>query len=332
MDRFRGPGDLVGGHFRDSMKLTDIAGCVGGSLLFLLASMVIPFIGPFFSLLIPLPFLFYSTRLGLFQGMKLAVLAVLAICLVAELAGLRQMILLGVEFSLFGLFLSELFRKNLPIGRVMVFATGFMLALGAICLLVIALSKGMGPLEMIRSYMREHLRASLEIYREMGVPREKTLELESFGKAFTGTILRIYPSLVIIGTGFTAWLNVVIARPLFRAGRLPYPENLVMDRWQAPEPLVWVLIGSGFALFLPSGGITLLALNALIVLMTVYLFQGMSILLFFLNKFHAPRWARFGIYALVMIQQLFLVVLALSGLFDQWIDFRKIHRKDAAGG
>jgi hypothetical protein len=36
---------------------------------------------------------------------------------------------------------------------------------------------------------------------------------------------------------------------------------------------------------------------------------------------------RIGIYFLIIIQQLFLAVLALAGLFDQWIDFRKIHRR-----
>ena len=35
---------------------------------------------------------------------------------------------------------------------------------------------------------------------------------------------------------------------------------------------------------------------------------------------------RMGIYFLIIIQQLFLAVVALAGLFDQWVDFRKIHR------
>ncbi|MBW1869925.1 MAG: hypothetical protein JRI73_11740, partial [Deltaproteobacteria bacterium] len=57
------------------MKTTDLLGCVGGAASLLLASTLIPFVGPFFSLLTPLPFLYYSTRLGLFEGIKLAAIA-----------------------------------------------------------------------------------------------------------------------------------------------------------------------------------------------------------------------------------------------------------------
>jgi len=71
----------------------------------------------------------------------------------------------------------------------------------------------------------------------------------------------------------------------------------------------------------------LLAINALIVLMVIYFFHGLSIVLFFLNKYNVPSWARFGIYFFIVVQQLFFVVLVFGGLFDQWVDFRKMRRK-----
>jgi len=69
------------------------------------------------------------------------------------------------------------------------------------------------------------------------------------------------------------------------------------------------------------------AINVLIVAMAVYLFQGLSILFFFLNKYHVPTWMRVGIYFLIAVQQVFFALMALVGLFDQWIDFRKIHKR-----
>jgi len=35
---------------------------------------------------------------------------------------------------------------------------------------------------------------------------------------------------------------------------------------------------------------------------------------------------RAGIYALALLQQLFLALFALAGIFDQWADFRKIRK------
>jgi uncharacterized protein YybS (DUF2232 family) len=309
------------------MKISDVLGCVGWGAFILISSVWIPFIGPFLSLLTPLPFLYYSAKLGTYQGIKLTFLATLTIGLFAKLTGYPQIILFCVEFSLLGLLLSELFRRRFDLGQTVFLATVFMLLLSLGFLFFLALSKNMGPLEMALNYLQSQLKVTIGSYEEMGIPKENAIELEAYTKAFIATILKIYPSLIIIGTGFAVWLNVVIAKPLFRVGNLKYPAFTPADRWQAPDNMVWGVIVAGFALFLSSGSIKLLAINALIIIMTIYLFHGLSIVLFFLNRHRVATWMRIGIYVLIIIQQLFFVVLALVGLFDQWIDFRKIHRR-----
>ena len=132
---------------------------------------------------------------------------------------------------------------------------------------------------------------------------------------------------MIVSTGFVVWINIVISRPLFRVLNLKYPEFDPMDRWHAPDLMVWGVIASGFTLFLSIPGVKLVAINGLIVMLAIYVFHGLAILLFFLNKYRVPSWLRFGIYFLIFFQQIFLIVLALAGLFDQWVDFRKLHRK-----
>ena len=311
------------------MKMTDVLGCVGGAAFLLLASVWIPFIGPFFSLLTPLPFLCYTTSLGLREGIKLTAVAVFTIGLLANLMGQPQVVIFVIEFSIIGIGLSELFRRELTLGRTVLLATVFMLLLGLGLLFFIGLSKNMGPIEMILAYMAEQLNGTIRAYKDMNVegPGTDVKALEAYAKAFMLIISRIYPSLMIIGTGFALWLNIVIAKPLFKVWHLKYPPFEPMDRWQSPEYLVWGVIVSGFALFLSSGSIEFLAINALIVILAIYLFHGLSIVLFFLNKYKVPTWIRIGAYILIMIQQLFFVVLILAGLFDQWADFRKIHRR-----
>jgi len=309
------------------MKMIDILGCVIWAAFFLLALSWIPFIGPILSLLTPLPFLYYSTKLGLYQGIKLAALTILTISLAAKLAGYPQIIIFSVEFGLFGIACSELFKKKLSIGQMISLATIFLLLLGLISLFFIGLYKNAGPLEMLLDYLKDNIKVTIKAYEEMGIPKESAAELEVYGKAFVDTISKIYPSLMVIGSGFAAWLNVIISRPLFRRGKLEYPDFIPMDRWQAPDVLIWVVIVSGFALFLPSQGIKFVAINALIVMLAIYFFHGLSIILYFLNKYHIPLWARIGIYFLITIQQLFLAGLIFAGLFDQWVDFRKIHRR-----
>jgi uncharacterized protein YybS (DUF2232 family) len=109
--------------------------------------------------------------------------------------------------------------------------------------------------------------------------------------------------------------------------KMAYPPYGALDRWRSPELMVWGVIAAGFSLFLPFPRIRLLATNALIVMMAVYVFHGLSILVFYLNKYRVPPWIRFGVYFLIVFQQIFVIGLALAGLFDQWIDFRRIHSR-----
>ena len=100
-----------------------------------------------------------------------------------------------------------------------------------------------------------------------------------------------------------------------------------MDRWSSPEKMVWGLIISGFAFFLPVAGVKLFAINIFIIILVIYVFHGLSILLFFFNKYSLPPWIRAGTYILIILQQFLLIGLCLGGLFDQWLDIRKIHHK-----
>jgi len=292
--------------------------------LLLLASTWIPLFGPFFSVLVPLPFLYYATKGGLSHGVKAVIVTVLIVGLIGNLSGHPQVIFLSLEFGLLGLIISEIYKRKFSIGRTIFWGTSLMLVLGFFMLTLIGLAHGIGPFELVSSYLKNSLRETFHLYEGKEVDQEKILQLQAYLKVLTDVMLKIYPALMIIGTGLIVWFNVVVSRPLFRLRNLPYPEFNPMDRWRAPELMVWGLIAAGFSLFLPVGGIRLVAVNALMVMLAIYAFHGFSIVLFFLNKYRVPPWIRFGVCLLIVFQQIFIVGLSLAGIFDQWIDFRKI--------
>ena len=305
-------------------------GCVVSAILLLLIPAWIPFVGLFLSLLTPLPFLYYMTKLGFPQGLKVVAITLIIVSLIAKLAGYVQIIFLCLEFGLLGLIISEIYRRKFSFGLTIFWGTCFMLLLGAIFMFAIALSKEMGPLEFILKYFQSNLGEAISAYESKGLDQEKIIALQEYGKVVTNVISTVYPALVVVGTGFVVWANVVVSKPLFRMGNLNYPEFEPTDQWHAPEHMIWGVIASGFALFLPIAIIKLVAINALIVMAVIYVFHGLSIALFYLNKYHIPRWMRIGVYILLILQQIFWVGMALVGLFDQWIDFRKIHKKKQA--
>ena len=306
-----------------------MVGCVGAATMLLLASALIPLIGPFFSLLIPLPFLYYSSKLGLNEGVKLVCISILVTALLATVMRYSELIFLCLEFSLLGLIIGELYRKKWNIGYSILVATASVLLIGFVILAVAGLRKNMGPMEMVYAYMQESLQQSVAVYRNMGAGPERAKEFRVYLDIVADAISKVYPSMLIIGTGFVVWFNIIVSRPLFRMKNIAYPPYGALDRWRSPDLMVWGVIAAGFSLFLSLPKIKFLAMNVLIVMMAIYVFHGLSILMFYLNKYRVPPWIRLGVYFLILFQQIFVIGLAMAGLFDQWIDFRRIHYRKA---
>ena len=309
------------------MKITDLMGCTVSVILLLLASAWIPYIGPFFSLLIPLPFLFYASKLGFNKGAQACAFSLIIIGLIAGLAGHSYIILLCLEFGILGFVISEIFRRKLSFGVTIFWGTFCMLVVGAVFLFMVGLTKGTGPMELVLGYFKANLENTARLYKEMELDPESLAQVEQLLRVLSELITKAFPALIIIGTGLVVWINVVISKPVFRLGQISYPEFGRLDHWHAPEVMVWGVIAAGFSLFLPASIIKLAAINILIVLTLIYVFHGLSIVLFILNRFRVPGWARIIIYFIMLVQQVFLFVLALAGLFDQWVDFRKIGRR-----
>lgn len=293
----------------------------------LLASIYIPIAGGLFSLLTPLPIIYYSTKLGTERGVKLVGMIILVAGVIAALTRYFSLLFLCIEFSLLGLILSELFRRKMSLGYTVLLGTGFTLLIGFVVLAVAGLSKNRTPLEMILTYLQASLSENLDLYRGMEMNEEVALNAREYLRFLVDAIMKVYPALTVIGTGFVVWINVIISKPLLRIRNLPHPDFGSMDRWGAPEAMVWGLIGSGFSLFLPWPSLRSVALNAVMIFLVIYFFHGLSIVVFYLNKYRVPSWVRIGVYALILFQQIFALVLALAGLFDQWIDLRRIRPK-----
>jgi uncharacterized protein YybS (DUF2232 family) len=309
------------------MKAHHVLGCVGTAMGLLLASVWIPIAGPFFSLLTPLPFLYYSAKLGVSQAVKLTCVSILVTGLIAAISRQSQLIFLCFEFSVLGLILSEIFRRKMTIGTSVLLGTCLLLLMGLLVLAVAGLRKNLGPLEMVYAYLLESLEETARIYTQVGADPEKAGAFQEYLKALKEVVALIYPSLMIVGSAFVVWLNVIMSRPLFIKRNLEYPDFGALDRWQSPELMVWGLIAAGFSLFLSFSPLRLVAVNALVIMLAIYFFHGLSVLLFYLNKYRVPPWMRFGVYALILLQQILVIGVTMAGLFDQWIDLRRIHQK-----
>ena len=66
----------------------------------------------------------------------------------------------------------------------------------------------------------------------------------------------------------------------------------------------------------PEHSVKLFGINGLLILMTIYFFQGIAIISFYFEKKHFPRLLRIVLYSLIALQQIvLLIVVGLGNYF-----------------
>jgi uncharacterized protein YybS (DUF2232 family) len=95
-------------------------------------------------------------------------------------------------------------------------------------------------------------------------------------------------------------------------------------RWELPELLVWVFIGSGVLFLTGVPWLRVIGLNGLVVLLGLYFLQGLSIAAFLFRRFQLPRFLATLSVILLVFQPFFTLLVAGLGLFDVWFAFRRL--------
>jgi uncharacterized protein YybS (DUF2232 family) len=158
----------------------------------------------------------------------------------------------------------------------------------------------------------------------MGVAEEQVRFLADSLETLQRVLVGATPALAASALLVTIWICTLMAPFFFRWIGLAAPDRGELDHWKAPEVLVWAAIGGGVLLLLPGFTVNMVGLNALLVLMTVYFFQGIAIVAFYFRKKRVPRAARILLYSLIFIQQLLMLAVVAAGFFDTWVNFRRI--------
>lgn len=303
---------------------------IGISVTTLIASATVSLslLGPVLSLFIPLPILFYRLKLGRRSG--LLILAVVSL-IVASLTGRGA---LGTaaylfEVGLVGLVLPELFEMKLTVEKTVGVAAGVVLATGAVMLGLYSAVSATSPWVLAADYLEKSAKFAVAMYAQMEPSEQEIGALAASMKGIVHLVLRVAPALLIVGALFLVWSNLLLARPLLRNNRLLYPDFGPLAEWRAPEPLVWAAIGSGCLLLVGQQSLKIIGANALIVLMMIYFFQGIAIVSFYFKKKQFPKLWRGVLYAMIAMQQLFLLIVIALGFFDMWVDFRRTRKVES---
>jgi uncharacterized protein YybS (DUF2232 family) len=300
----------------------DIATGVMAVLAIFSLSVFLPVIGFIFSLFIPLPIVFYRAKLGRPQGMAIPLVAIVLMALV--FGGFSIDLLFFAGLMLLGFVMGEMFEKPLSIEMTIGATSAIVAGTGVIGVLLYSVASHTGIIALVSTYVATNLELSLKLYEGLGIPQESIDAIAKASDRIQYVLVRIMPSILAASTLFVAWINLIVVKALMLRRGLTFPDFGRLNHWRAPDPLIWGVIACGVVMLTPATGIRLLGINGLLVLLTVYFMQGIAILSFYFEKKGLPRFVRVVLYTMIAFQQLFLLVVIGIGLFDMWVNFRKI--------
>ena len=285
-----------------------------------------PVIGFVFCLLAPLPIALFTWRMGRVPGITMLLLSIGLLAAVFKIGGFVESLPFFLVLGSAGILIPEVLRRVQGIEAAVGLSVVAYLALIGAALLGYSLAVDRSVADIVRSYVDESVRYSLALYEEIGLPREQIEQLKESAPEVAAWVVHHGPALLVTGVTFFVWLNVLGLR-LLSQGRDPaFPDFGDLACWKMPDWVVWFVIAAGAAMIVPEEATQVAGLNVLIVALFLYLLQGLSIVQFFFRQKNIPRYLRALFYALIVLYQYLLVFVSAVGLFDIWVDFRKMNR------
>lgn len=180
-----------------------------------------------------------------------------------------------------------------------------------------------GNVAAVVAAAREHLTKSVDLalsmYASVGAP-ENTLALLAAERDTVVTgLLEILPALMVLTVALAVMANLLLLRRW--TGVAP---TVNLQLWRTPDALIWVLIATGFGMFLPAPLLVLLAKNLFAIVLGCYFCQGLAIVSYYLERLRLPRGIRIAGYVIIAVQHVVTAMVLALGVFDLWGNFRRL--------
>ncbi len=192
--------------------------------------------------------------------------------------------------------------------------------------------EGESSMKALEDTLKDASESYIQILEKSGETPETLKEVRKAVEDAVPTAARVFPSFVLISTLVGAVINFLAVRYLWlRFYSREYFEGMDVSRWMLPDAIVWALIASIGSLFFGPGISQVAGMNLTIILVFLYFLQGLSVVTHILKTKAAPKWVWIIVFILIPLNSMFLGLAPMFlglvmgiGIFDIWVDFRKI--------
>lgn len=305
-----------------SKLIKEISSGIVLSMLIIFVTIYLPVLGFFMAVLLPMPILYFRLKLGRKPGATLMFFVFVMTLTVINGFSVDALIYGGLLLS--GLLLGECLEMRISIEKSVVYTVASTLGVCGIAFFSYTSLNGQGIASLLSSYVAENVKLTLSFYESMGMSPENIQLISDSVEAIEYVLVRIIPALIVIVLTFVVWVDILFIKKILSQKGIFLKALQDLNRWKAPEQLVWVAIFLAILMFIPGKNIKIIAFNCIMVLMPVYFFQGIAIVSFVFEKKKLPPLIKLFIYSFIAIQQILILVIVGLGFFDTWMNFRKL--------
>ena len=297
---------------------------------FVAAAVFVPIFGFIFLLFLPMILFFYSVSKGMVKAAGAFLISLLPLFLLSHFFQLDTYYPAILTMGIAGVLITALVSKNLSPEKTVIYTSLFIITSLCAYFLYGGYSQNINPWHLVQKFVTETVEENIKMYSMLPVEKEDINFINDKKQSIIDFFTGIFPSLVIVASAFIAWINILMGKNLLRKQSILFPQLEGLSRWKAPEFIIWIFIASCAALFVPFEQIIIFSRNILIMTCFVYLLQGFAIISFLFQNKNVPHFFRYLFYFLIAVQQILMIPIMATGLFDIWIDFRKYFQKKEA--
>lgn len=286
---------------------------------FFLAGGAIPLIGGILMMLAPAPILVYAVGRPS-PNLRATIAVLLATAFVAILWGPIGGLAYFVSFGLATAIACYMLERRLSFEMITSVGAGVMVGASVVAALVLM----GGPDALIKTVHDELVQGMArgqDFYKLLGM--QQTIPPDTQASVILLT-MRLSPAFALLVAASSMLLNLRVFWRWAGPQRLAYSLFGDLSKWSAPEWMIWLLLAGGFGLFIPVSAIGDIALNGFICIAAVYFCQGLAIIGFYFQSLAVPSIVRGIIYFVVFAQPVVAALVGVAGVFDMWIDFRRL--------
>jgi len=284
---------------------------------------VAPPLGLIAGIFIPAPLILIYLRYGKQVGL-ISIVVIFAGLLMAS--GAQRAILFVTEYAILAVILGETIRWSFPYEKSILFGTLGSVVLSALLILIIASQQDTSLVSLFEEEFRKGAEQYIKTVEGIEKNPQEIEMLRKVADRITGLFAMSFPALVVVGSLAAATINYLFVRWLwlryYRIGT--YFDGVDLTRLMLPDQWVWMFIVAAGSSLLGGGVTQALGLNITIVMAVLYCLQGLAIVLYWVKTKNIPKFFRFLAFFLIFTQPVLLGLVGGIGLFDIWIDFRKM--------